>query len=238
MYCILDTRLLDITLPPVGSVMLLGSAYPICNWCKSIYIRTAYDDIAKLIISQLPSSGSTSCFSSLIIVCGTPGVGKSMFLPYLQVRLNHAGFRLCFKYSNGWIYHDSQTSQYVPNELDILFLDPSKTIILLDAASLSQYVNFTCILAASPDMTHMKAAMKFRQCTKFYMPPWSLEELQACNVKIDEYLFLSCEELHVRFKKWGGIPRIVFANSLRTVEDNFQSCLSDEGVLTALIHFS
>lgn len=121
-----------------------------------------------------------------------------------------------------------------------MFFDVSKTVLFFDAAEasdimLSEYVEFMCILTASPDVRHTKAAIKFMQYKKLFMPPWNETELQDCRTKLQEYSFLPAEELHLRYKTWGGIPRIVFAESITTFDEHLESYLADEGIIVSII---
>lgn len=92
----------------------------------------------------------------------------------------------------------------------------------------------TCILSTSPDVRHTKAATKFKQHKKLFMPPWHEKELQDCHAKLREYSFLTSTEVHLRYKLWGG-RNTVFAESITTFEEHLESYLADEGVLVSIL---
>ena len=63
------------------------------------------------------------------------------------------------------------------------------------------------IVATSPQVKHYKALRKDGG-RRFYVPCWSLEELQG--LKLD----LAPEELEKRFLLWGGVPRHIVENEI------------------------
>ncbi|MDR3427879.1 hypothetical protein, partial [Silvimonas sp.] len=73
---------------------------------------------------------------------------------------------------------------------------------------------------SSPDDRHYKQFVKDHK-THFYLPVWSEEELEAarsvCNTTTvecadaDLHRSLTPDEVHVRYHKWGGLPRFVLS---------------------------
>ena len=198
------------------SLLVFSDVIPHCDTESRLYIRQAYIDIYEIYIQK----------NDFTLVCGTPGVGKSLFSFYVLYRLLKAE-------PNASVLYASARSNYA------VYLEGGNVVVADNQDQVSEcatYYMFDCgdgskmtidigrtsastktIVFSSPNKKHYK---EYEKCFVFharrkgvivYMPTWSLMELQFCR----RHLFsdITPERLERRYNLWGGIPRAIFTIS-------------------------
>lgn len=183
---------------------------------QSLYIRESYKDLYEIICKNLKLSGHRRCHRRChrMVITGTPGIGKSMFLFYILWRLSKInttktvilhrqadeGKIFIFQGNRCWTTCDEEdisellsdkTAWYLTDDL----LDPPEEI-----------VKATTILVSSPDHKHYK---EFLRCSNtaplHYLPVWCITELRIARKMYSR----SQKQLENRYLLYGGIPRFV-----------------------------
>ena len=178
---------------------------------KKVYVRQAYIDIYDKYIKD----------NKFVLVCGNPGIGKSVFLFYVVRRLldDHPRAKI--------VYEESGSSYRVyltEDEVQFVKLDQldKASYYLFDCRSPRHTVDINIarrsektIVMSSPAKQNYKSFEKdcvfstLGRGVKLYMPIWTWEEVRFCG----DHLWnepLSQEVLERRFDVWGGVPRMLF----------------------------
>ena len=209
----------------VACILEFPVPYP--GYGNLVYIREAYNEIYEKHIEN--------CQHTLII--GNPGIGKSLFLPYIVYRMLHEHPEdsiicghysmkesvVCIKGKEAHVlspdeckathyYYLYDCGQSHDSGIDIsLALEAKKSLIFScpDSDNYKRYYK-DCIQSSSV------------QGVEVFMPTWSWDELEICQEHIHTHL--DSNELNSRFALWGGIPRDVFQR--RELPDHGKSILS------------
>ena len=174
-----------------------------------LYIRESYRTIASRILEV---NGIQK-----VIITGTPGIGKSLFLIYLLWQLVKERTRVLFIYYPFNIYYDGNggvfefESSSLPSAIDYSFWNESLWCLFDakfkeegDLAGLRVGLS-TIILSSSPRHKMVNDFQKPPVPDCFYMPIWTEAELEAIALLFPN----SSDEWHNRFTILGGIPRHV-----------------------------
>ena len=175
-----------------------------------------------------------------VLVTGSPGIGKSRGLTYLLKLLLKDKQTVIFECKKGervFLFTLGEDGKYTVQSKRTIsgvwiedidsFISDENNWYLIDPAEQSR--GTTCpgarvILAASPNRNHYHEFVKEHSVRTHYMNPWSLDELKAvrCHVNVTaDSQPLTPEEMAIRFKVFGGIPRHIFwpsdTDKLRTL---------------------
>jgi len=172
---------------------------------NNIYIRESYQSIAsKILDNELDR----------VLLTGTPGIGKSMFLFYLFWQLVQKGKRVLFIYQPDTIYYDGQGGVFelatLPSVIDHTFwtkdlwcLFDAKHKVPADLGAIP-YSKCAFVMSTSPRREMVSDFKKCQSTVIFYMPIWSEAEMgiiAPCYPAVPKWA--------ERFKILGGIPRFV-----------------------------
>ncbi|RHZ76166.1 hypothetical protein Glove_202g84 [Diversispora epigaea] len=169
-----------------------------------LYVRKSYRDLYHIITNE-------NC-DPKHLVSGTSGVGKSCFLIYLLIQLlcNKTDVTVIFKpFDEDLLYcfeGPNLSIGYFDEFMEKLY-NP-KAWYLVDG-SVPKFVMSKIVISTSSKSIKDKEFQEFAKnvINKFCMPPWSIEELEACRLSVfpeipqDLMLDLSDEV--------GGVPRKV-----------------------------
>mmetsp|Transcript_15183 Transcript_15183/g.28542 ORF Transcript_15183/g.28542 Transcript_15183/m.28542 type:complete len:446 (-) Transcript_15183:368-1705(-) len=200
-----------------------------------LYIRESYRTIACNI-----KSGSNGM--DKVIITGTPGIGKSLFLFYLLWKMVvKEGKRVLMVYHPLNIYYDGKGGVFeikngqFPYNGDISFWNDSLWC-LFDAkgkneANLNElpceFCNFILLTPPRRDMVNDFKKPPVPQY--FYMPPWTESELETISSLFPQ---ITTTEWHDRFEILGGIPRYIFEDTTKDptqiLEEACANCSLDE----------
>ncbi|GBC06270.1 hypothetical protein RclHR1_06720006 [Rhizophagus clarus] len=175
----------------------------------TIFVRKPYEDLYRLIINKT-SKGSKHKF----LVSGTSGIGKSCFLVYFLIR------HLC-EFENATIIFQTIQSDdfYCFEGLNLssrsynnflTHFQSSETWYLADGIISPRLVSAKTLIALSPKgfVNDKFQVIEKDIVQKFYMSPWSLDELLGCREKVFPNV---PEDIVVAlYNKAGGVPRYVF----------------------------
>jgi hypothetical protein len=138
--------------------------------------------LTKIFIDLLPIP--------ILIITGTSGVGKSCFLLYLLIQLlrNVDNVTVVFQPRKGKTCYCFKGSNLETGEIDNFsdYLYSSETWYLVDSKEPSIVPNSSnsarTVVAVSPNSLNNGQFQDFAKevVNKYYMPPWTIEELKAC----------------------------------------------------------
>ena len=194
--------------PPSSTRVLSFSAKLPTARSKDVYVRQAYIDIYDKHVKD----------TNFVLVCGNPGVGKSMFLFYVMHRLlkDRPGASIMYEESG------STYKVYLEgDEVQVLKTDELVEVAyyLFDCMSSQHTVNIDIarrtsktIVVSSPARENFKSFLKhcvngpFGPGITLYMPMWTWAEVRFCA---DHLWNVPLETLQRRFDIWGGVPRML-----------------------------
>ena len=191
-----------------------------------MFIRNAYKELYGLIFG--PHSQKD------ILILGSPGIGKTIFMLYILMRVMHEKKHeiviycklgedveyLCAADCNAPILmEEDMRERYL--------LHHKNTLLLLDAAAelppIYPFGESRVIFVSSPNDLNYKDFLKSRKPVQLHMPIWTLEEIKSTKKYVSEFADFDDVEISKRFDRFGGIPRIIFAN-----ENRFQHYVSSQ----------
>jgi hypothetical protein len=178
---------------------------------EALYIRKAYEDVFTMIYSNHnPEDPEKRCHR--MTVSGTPGIGKSVFSFYILWRLANEkttktvifrresdnGRFYVFQNDRCWRTHDF-------HDISEFLRDPTTWYIVDSFEFRPQEVKATTILIISLRYRFLMYAKYIDTVRPYYLPIWSLEELNTVASLCSKDLRLVRE----RYNLIGGIPRFV-----------------------------
>jgi hypothetical protein len=152
---------------------------------NKVYVRECYKSIASSISSIIDNNVKK------VIITGTPGIGKSLFMIYLLHKLVHEGKRVLFIYHPYNIYYDGHggvfrfASGQLPLDADDLFWNETLWCLFdsknKNEADLSAFPYELCnfIVSTSPRRDLINDFKKPPEPQVFYISVWSEAELDA-----------------------------------------------------------
>ncbi|CAM9517557.1 unnamed protein product [Ectocarpus sp. 12 AP-2014] len=174
-----------------------------------MFIRPCYKNLSKLILE-----GVTDGTMEKIVVTGTPGIGKSEFGFYLMHLLRCRGKTVVLERKDRW-YRFSDEGVIKGNILDFTragYLDEddtSNTWYLSDPKSEpEEFSGLPTVVLVSPRTGRVKEFLKQPDSRRFYMPPWSLDELLDCQQAVFPHVRET--DVRERYGEVGGVARAVF----------------------------
>ncbi|KAF9542563.1 hypothetical protein EC957_001856 [Mortierella hygrophila] len=162
-----------------------------------------------------------------IVVTGTSGIGKSAFLVYFAIRLLaesdddnppiiifHTKLsEKCYVFGGRSTVRSGNIDVFRPflNLHDTwYFVDSSPYPVLNQAKTVIAYSSKT-LYSEAPEFKYVDIEVAWR----YYMPPWSLEELEACRTSVEGYSMVSFELMDELYSKIGGMPRYVLERPMK-----------------------
>jgi hypothetical protein len=194
------------------------AAWPVSGK-REIFIRECY----PALYGKCQDAWRRGC--QLVIVKGTPGVGKSWFLDFAFSRLLQESVPIMVVrgpeddvvlYTNGYTTTPQNVSladarfSRLANNVDYVLYDPHEDPLDTQKLSMRFFGGKKVIIAMSPDPANCKKILKdARGQLTLYMGPVSSEE--ADQMRTSCYgSFISPERLTQRFEQAGGVPRLLF----------------------------
>ena len=208
------------------------------NVCSKLYIREAYKDIYSQIMLHLEKK------KLVIIVEGTPGVGKTFFLLYILFKFKSEGKALGVCIGSVYIILDKEKKyprmcsrlalqDYLSDHTECIYLhDPFCKKGETPCQPILRAKGIT-VITTSADPTNV-ASVKHAPKHKIYMPVWSCEELIDCA----KHCYRDITKVNVvkeRFYYWGGSARNVFMTDDKELVVKFKGILKQVDSVTALI---
>ena len=153
------------------------------------------------------------------IITGNPGIGKTFFAGYAMWFFARQGRTIVWEPPQT----GSSAKRYLlrPDGVALagviaidsfaLELQDPRTLVVTDAHS-PPYVDARTLLVTSPRKPAYYEYWKQRGAKLRYMPPWTLDELEACRAGC--FPAVPPQRMADLFAWWGGIPRAVLAGAL------------------------
>ena len=205
---------------------------------NSIFIRPCYPELWGHISNVIEQTSKQSKRRHRIfryIVMGIPGIGKTTFLYYLLHVLVEQKKCVVFEDFKGLMFMVQKNGEIFEGKRgDPVFKAPladSSAYYLFNCGGsigtmtpLLESVGAVTIAASSPSEDHTKELSKTRHCV-YYMPMWTLDELQLCRVECD--LPLPQAVVADRFAVWGGAARqILFTGDDEALSNQLETALT------------
>ncbi|OWZ15630.1 Crinkler (CRN) [Phytophthora megakarya] len=201
----------------------------------SIMERKSYSVMFSEIMKTVDITlGDTFKPTANLVVTGNSGIGKSCFLLYYAYELlrrhkvenNSWSYKLLLHCRNRYMLYCPESDKFVKlaNISDIYqLIDEHEVLRLIDSQS-SYLVGArgVSILFASPDLIDKEYRYTRSNSFTYIMPVRSLDELQDCNSLLCDELKLSGDVLTSRYKKFGGIARLIFTKSEDESEEDLR----------------
>ncbi|KAF0480809.1 crinkler CRN family protein [Gigaspora margarita] len=193
------------------------------NYGSKLLVRKCYLQLLDLIEKGGPAKSGCA-------ITGTPGIGKSFFGFYLLFYFHykypdativwHCEKKICYQFSPDGSVQKGDIYQF-----DVTLNDP-KNFLLVDAQPLRFLYEAYKILLTSPKTGRYDEAIKWPGFCKYFMPVWSLEEINILwaaiyeGQKTDTGKVFTRELFGTLLDRWGPIPRSVL---VKWNDDSYQS---------------
>ena len=215
---------------PFAMESVFMEVYPDTSHLSSLYTRQAYIDLDKLVHDLYQNRGNREIVRcNSVVITGTPGVGKSMFLIYeidqarkreLDVVIQIGDFYGVFDSNRNVVsVSAAEAKDHLRNPDCMYFFDPA----FQSDIKLKLHRAFTVVFSSNEDNYRCLNKSNY---VLLYMPVWTLTELLICRQQC--FAQYSEETVKTTFKKWGGSARSVFVSSREVLERNFQNFLSSD----------
>jgi hypothetical protein len=181
-----------------------------------IYVRDCYDQIWQMFLEyenvQQELQINHPDRIAHAYLSGTPGIGKTAFMPYLIDRLLKDKRKVIFgsRDIDGFICWESKDKYHFIGENDIgpYLWDPSY-FFLMDSRGIKSTLG-PCIICSSP---RADIAEQFRKTAKeLFMPVWEWHEIQWLHSELYSDI-ITKDRLASRFYLLGGVPRYLFQHT-------------------------
>lgn len=198
------------------------SRFPVVQ-AGDLFVRQIYKELYGNILEMFETSPEKQ-----IVLTGTSGIGKSVFLVYLAIRLlaesdddeppiiifHTKRSEECYVFGGCLTVRSGNIEDFKP------FLTLSDTWYLVDSSPHPVLDKARTVISASPK-TLFSETNQYQDVDKdvawrYYMAPWDLEELTTCWNSVTDFKELvplkMVEEL---YSKIGGVPRYVLGRPMK-----------------------
>ncbi|KAI9233715.1 MAG: hypothetical protein BYD32DRAFT_118635 [Podila humilis] len=171
-----------------------------------------------------------------IVVTGTPGIGKSVFLIYLAIRLLaesdddnppiiifHTKWSdICFVFGGCSTVRSGNIKDFAP------FLTLTDTWYFVDSAPEPVLDKARTVVSVSPKTLFSEDSYQDIDkdvAWRYYMAPWNLEELKKCRSCVEDFKVVPLQVVEELYLRIGGVPRYVLARpkkELRLYPNNLE----------------
>ncbi|GJJ72954.1 hypothetical protein EMPS_05312 [Entomortierella parvispora] len=234
-------ELRNVDIGELGEITATGDLkFPIVQ-AGDLYIRDTYRELYGAIVKTFESGVNR------IIVTGTSGIGKSVFLVYLAIRLLAESDTIvifhtnrgdeCYAFGGRWTVRYGKIEDFRP------FLTLSETWYLADSSPAPELSKARTVIAASPEILFSESVsyhnIDKNVAWRYYLAPWTLVELTTCRNIVKDFNRVPLHVMDDLYLKIGGVPRYVLARAMQEViisPDNLESVIerSSERLVRAL----
>ncbi|KAK5801644.1 hypothetical protein F5H01DRAFT_384180 [Linnemannia elongata] len=214
-----------------------GTKLPVVN-TNELFIREAYKDLHDTILGTFDNARAGNETQKHIVVTGTSGIGKSAFLVYFAIRLlaesdddnppmiifHTKRSSKCYAFGGRSAVRSGDIEDFEP------FLSLPDTWYFVDSSPDPVLDRAKTVISASPK-TLFSEAHQYQDVDKgvawrYYMAPWSLEELTMCRTNVTSFQVVPLEAMEDLYAKIGGVPRYVLERpmkELNLIPDDLES---------------
>ncbi|KAG0022275.1 hypothetical protein BGZ82_011068 [Podila clonocystis] len=200
---------------------------------NDLYVREAFKDLYDTILGTFEDGRPYDPdVRKHVVVTGTSGIGKSAFLVYFAIRLlaesdddnppmiifHTKRKEQCFVFGGRSAVRYGNIEDFMP------FLSLPDTWYLVDSSPDPVLAQAKTVISASPktltsDAQHYQDVDK-RVSWRYYMAPWSLEELKTCRGSVAAFEVVPWEMLEELYLEIGGVPRYVLEAPMTVLKLN------------------
>lgn len=197
-----------------NGMLNFGMINPIDNHLTCLVARDCYFKLWNLI--NRPEATKN------IVITGTPGVGRTVFLIFVLWKCRQEGIS-CVYFDNHDIslWHRDKVYSMSKNPSSCGVLSCFNLLVLADSTE-PILCNARCLMVTPPNMKRLVKFEKRKPITKYYMPPWTLNEWLLLYESCYKEEF-SKEDFMNSFKVWGGVPRYIYNSNAYSSKDYFLS---------------
>lgn len=197
---------------------------------RKVYVRECYVPLMDSILKEILRNDFAQ--DSLVVVNGTPGMGKTTFLGYCYYYLKKSRIKVIAKPQKlKCIVYNGSVEFFLNTEAMDDLLSKShehEYILLLDSNSdwnPGVGVGYVVVLFTSPDVKNY-GDFSSNSTTTMLMPPWDREELWNCFKLLKSSLATSRDDFNKAFVRWGG--SISFHKRKAIAQERFKSFLASQ----------
>ncbi|KAI8596833.1 hypothetical protein EDD21DRAFT_387089 [Dissophora ornata] len=196
-----------------------GTILPVVD-TNDLYVREAYkvlyDTILGTFENNRPCTGNE--VQKHVVVTGTSGIGKSVFLVYFAIRLlaesdddnppiiifHTKRSAKCYVFEGRSTVRSGNIEAFEP------FLNLPDTWYFVDSSPDPVLGRAKTVISASPKILFSEAR-QYKDVDKkvswrYYMAPWDLEELKKCRTSVVSFEVVPLETVEELYSKMGGVP--------------------------------
>ena len=178
-------------------------------------------------MKEIVQSGANGMKERLLVIHGTPGIGKTTFIGFCCHFLRSTRGNIVAQVGfNTELYDRDGKKKPIDNVIE--FLSDTKLceyIFLLDASSPSAVktrTNAITVLFSSPSMENYGHFSRTSCCGWFLMPTWRKGELWECFRLVQPKLYENEGAFNEAFEVWGGSPQLhMFKSSVKQLFSTF-----------------
>ena len=199
-------------------VNLLG----LSGYGRQLFVRRSYLQLKDRILQLQQASGTYG--AKMMIISGTPGIGKSFCALYMASHWIAQGTRVIYE------FHDQDEAasiiwyHFPPNSGEGFCVDlqqdvshhvrgatDGNTVYVVDGGlPRISASSCWCYAFSSPQKSVYRYERKVPSCHLMFLPLWTLEELQECRGSVNIFSStVTAESAELAFEFAGGVPRTV-----------------------------
>lgn len=219
-----------------GSVISLPSGVTwmgLSSYGRQLFVRPSYIELKNRILQLRPASSTNG--DGMMIISGTPGIGKSFCALYMASYWIAQGTRVIYEFhdqneaaSTSWYHFPPNSGQGFSVGLQQDVSDhvrdatDGNTVYIVDGGLPKIPASSCwCYAFSSPQKNVYRYERKVPSCRLMFLPLWTLDELQQCRGSIEDFSSTVTAELaELAFEFAGGVPRTVLQLPALTANTN------------------
>ena len=224
-----------------GSVVLPdGVQWPTLH-SPVLFVRDFYEPFYGRVLNGMKAfkDDTGTRFVAKAILCGNPGIAKTAFGMYALFRALRDGRTVVYAsaksgeflvFEGGAVHEVDSLRDFYVRQL----LAKPETVLICDSVVPPVCKAFT-LLVTSPRKDRWHEFNKEMDCTMFFFPVFTLDEMRACRDEcfpgVDDAGMMS------RFAHWGGIPRYVLAKLEAADQQQLEDAVNSTTLDSVIEHF-
>ncbi|KAL3132928.1 hypothetical protein ABBQ38_006842 [Trebouxia sp. C0009 RCD-2024] len=207
-----------------GSVISLALGVKLMGlsrYGRQLLVRPIFVQLKDRILQLQEASGTAD--DKMMIISGTPGVGKSFCALYMASYWIAQGTRVIYEFheheaaSIVWYHFPPCSGECFRTDLkqdvrnEVAGATDGDTVYIVDGGlPMVSASSCWCYAFSSPQKSVYRYKRKVPSCHLLFLPLWTLEELQQCRASVDLFSSnVTAESVELAFEFAGGLPRTV-----------------------------
>jgi hypothetical protein len=206
----------------VISLPLWVNLMGLSRYGRQLFVRPSYLQLKDRILQLHQASGTYG--DNMMIISGTPGIGKSFCALYMASYWIAQGTRVIYELhdqdeaaSVSWYHFPPESGEGFCVDLQqdvshhVRGATDGNTVYIVDGGlPRISASSCWCYAFSSPQKSVYRYERKVPSCHLMFLPLWPLEELQQCRGSVDIFSSTVAAELaELAFEFAGGVPRTV-----------------------------